>query len=260
MKYFVAIILTLGTTALGATVGEFHLNATDEENATEIATVDPFSVEEEVVITTEAITETVSEKQVILFQEPAPFFQVLRDFLFQARDGLLDPSLSTEGPVDEKTEKFVKLIEHGLVEATTILATHMANSPVLTTPSGIIDPFSNRQGDIPVQIKREKEKSATSSGKNKRQSAHTMVANMSTSCSTCYSNLQKCVQQCFVQHNCNDIQRDARACPPPPSRLCNPFTPWNPVDECKTNNDCKSPLLCCNDGCINKCVTGVWRS
>ncbi|XP_055930049.1 uncharacterized protein LOC129960580 isoform X2 [Argiope bruennichi] len=256
MKYYIFIALTIFCAAGLAIIREFHLNATDEaENVTEA-----FILEEEEFITTEEIIDTASESQIILLQEPAPIFQVLRNFLFQARDGLLDPSLVAEGSEHEKTEKLVKLIEHSLVEATTILATHMANSPVSTTPSGIIDTFSNRQGDIPVQIKREKEKPNALSSKNKRQTAHNMVANMSTSCSNCYNNLQKCVQQCFVQHNCNDIQRNARSCPPPPSRLCNPFTPWNPVDECKTNNDCKSPLICCNDGCINKCIAGVWRS
>ncbi|GFU54372.1 WAP domain-containing protein [Nephila pilipes] len=264
MKYFFTVILTFVATAYCATVGEFPFETSHEtDNFTENFTLGALNtVDVAVDSTTESNNASSTKEPPTSLQEPAPIFKVIRDFLFQARDGLLDPSIKiADGPVDEKTEQFIKLIEHSIVEATTILATQMANTAVSTSPS-VSDnsKLSDRQGDIATEIEQEKIVSNAPATKSKRQTTFDLIANMSTSCSNCYNNLNSCVQQCFKKHNCNDVQREARLCPPSPNRLCNPFTPWSPVDECKSNTDCKSPLICCNDGCINRCVTGFWRS
>ncbi|GFY37749.1 WAP domain-containing protein [Trichonephila inaurata madagascariensis] len=261
MKHFIALILTFYASAYCAIVGEFPFEAQHEtENLTENISLETLNtLKEQIDLTTESTTTPSTQEPPAMMEEPAPIFKVIRDFWFQARDGLLDPSIKlAEGPVDEKTEQVIKLIEHSIIEATTILATQMANT-VITTQSSVADnsKFSNRQGDV-APIEQEKV-STVPPTKSKRQTPLDLIANMSTSCSNCYNSLHSCVQQCFIKHNCNDIQREARLCPPSPNRLCNPFTPWSPVDECKSNTDCKSPLICCKDGCINKCVIGFWR-
>ncbi|GIY50526.1 WAP domain-containing protein [Caerostris extrusa] len=218
------------------------------ENPTETS-LNTLIVEDETQEPTEPTTQIsfrpISRKEQDLIEEPVPLFRVLRDFLFQTRDVILDPSATiNERPMDEKTEKIVKLIEHGLIEASTILASQVANIPLSTPSSGItVDNSLNRQNDIFIENTPEKLSPNVMLTKNKRQTTFNLIVNASTSCSSCYNRLQKCVQQCFNEHNCNDIQRDARAPPPPLNRLCNPFTPWNPVDECKNHRMQKSAAV-----------------
>ncbi|KAG8202158.1 hypothetical protein JTE90_010515 [Oedothorax gibbosus] len=274
MHRYILICFTFIVTSSCATVGEFPFHAVLTESTTESASEttiidDSHRVESE--NTTPEIT-TPSERladieQLAQSQQPSPFLQVIRDFLFQARDGLLDPEgvvlkSVAEGHIDETSEKIIKAFERGVIEATTLLVSHVEDFVVSTMPTISNTSFTQvdllkRVGDSFPEEPAFERIDSNSLNKNERQ---LQIANLSMSCSNCYDTLQSCVQRCFETNNCNDVERNVRSCPPVPNRLCNPFTPWSPVNECQSHKDCKSPLLCCNDGCIDKCTVGVWSS
>lgn len=138
--------------------------------------------------------------------DSSPLLKAIRDFLFAGEDGLLE---TTEEPNEDPTEEIVKILEKGLIEATTMLLNPPDDEPSTTTSE---DPISE-----PISItKIENEGSDTLFDRiginlmnfatsDKRQSLS--VTNITTSCSTCYDSLDTCVRQCFVNHNCNDVQR-----------------------------------------------------
>ncbi|XP_054722044.1 LOW QUALITY PROTEIN: uncharacterized protein LOC129231706 [Uloborus diversus] len=196
--------------------------------------------------------------------DPNPFLAAIRDFLFQARDGLLEVSSTVSEPsVHQDTEEMFKVFEQGLIEATTMLMKVTDDADLFTTPAA----KNEEKEEENIRVVKIEEDLIQERGvgmgvlgiSNKKQAAMNLMANATTGCSNCYEKLNTCVQKCFSDNNCHDVQRQVRSCPPAPTRLCNPFAQWSPVDECQNHEDCISPNLCCNDGCVNKCSPGVWR-
>ncbi|XP_015908713.1 uncharacterized protein [Parasteatoda tepidariorum] len=269
MNFLIILFVFPQTTVFSAMVREFPFlfNTSDiEENVTSIEEVTAMTtlfseVFEQLIHLEDETNETAPEVGINWSSaEGTPILSALRNFWAHAKTGLLDPKDPlSEGAINENTEHVVKAIEHGLWEATTMLINRIEETTLTTLPTKDLvastEPtvLTKRQGIITPPEK-------NSNVGQKRQTAFDLMANMSTSCSNCYEKLQKCVHQCFIENDCNDVQRKVRSCPPVPNRLCSFFTQWSPVDECINHSDCKSPLLCCNDGCGNKCVSGVWNS
>lgn len=164
-------------------------------------------------------SETHSKAPETFSQEPSPLLQVIRDFLFQARDGLLDPQGAvlrsvTEGPIDERTEKVIKAFERGVIEATTLLVSQVedfvvSTMPTVTDPSFLQTDFLKRSGDA-FPIEPTQEKVNLNDFNSKKDSQIDQITSMSASCSNCYNTLQSCVQRCFATSNCNDIERNGK--------------------------------------------------
>ncbi|XP_035212159.1 uncharacterized protein LOC118186197 isoform X2 [Stegodyphus dumicola] len=261
MKYSLLLVsLLYGASVFPAAVTEFPL-VTVDGNLTEDATEgirNPQSSDLDSEYTKNGSLTKISESSnsSIWESDSNPIFKAIRDFWLQVKP--LGPE--TGKLLDENTENAMKMIEQSLIEATTMFLKTTEDSDFATLTTDFDSPTVLKvESNTPTQPIQERVGFNILSSQNKHQPV-LMVANSTSACSSCYESLHSCVQKCFTENNCNDIQRNAKKCPSPATRLCNPFTQWSPVDECKDHEDCRSPLLCCSDGCINKCVPGVWRS
>lgn len=138
--------------------------------------------------------------------DSSPLFKALRDFIFQSGEDELE---AEEHNTEETTEAIVRIIEKGLIEATTMFLN--PSDEQLTSPN----PRSN---SISI-TKIENEAPATFAdriGSNMAEQSDSQtnglisIGNITKACSSCYNELQTCVQQCFVSYNCHDVQRKSK--------------------------------------------------
>lgn len=138
--------------------------------------------------------------------DSSPIFKAIRDFIFQ--DELTQ---TTESSTDGDLAEVVKIIEKGIIEATTALLSPSDDETISSTAANVhTDPITI------LKIEEESNNFNDRIGLNsfhdrfdlpKKQESLSSVFNVTVACSNCYESLDICVKKCFSTHNCNDIQR-----------------------------------------------------